>query len=104
MENVCSGLYHGFVIMSKLKLAGRRQTEACRLESFKLDYFFFNVAIQDSMEWLDYHLHDFDILDISQKQKPLRIECPFAPPEYNEYGPNVFYTTDVPLKMFLKND
>ena len=54
------------------------------------------------MGWLDYHLHDFDILDISLSQKQLRIECPFAPPEYNEYGPDVFYTTDVPLKKFLK--
>ncbi len=61
-----------------------------------------HVAIQDSMGWLDYHLHDFDILDISPSQKQLHIECPFAPPEYNEYGPDVFYTTDVPLKKFLK--
>ncbi len=63
-----------------------------------------HVAIQDSLDWLDCHLHDFDILEILINRNPLRIECPFCIEDFNEYGPETFYTTETLLKIFLKKE
>lgn len=63
-----------------------------------------HVAIQDSMGWLDCHLHDFEIPDMVDNQRPLRIECPFEPPDYHEKGQTVLYTTEIPLKQYLKKE
>jgi len=61
-----------------------------------------HVAIQDSMGWEDYHLHGFEIEDGIYDGKLVRIECPFADPEFNEK--DYLYTTEIPLKMFFKQE
>jgi len=59
-----------------------------------------HVAIQDSMGWLDYHLHMFDIEDASRPKGKTRIECPFCIEDIEEEG--FLLTTEVPLKELFK--
>jgi hypothetical protein len=59
-----------------------------------------HVAIQDAMDWLDYHLHAFEIRIGRQMHQAVRIECPFAVDEIEEENP--LFSTEVPLSDFLK--
>lgn len=59
-----------------------------------------HVAIQDAMDWLDYHLHCFRIPGIGTSEYIAHIECPWGEPW--EMDPNWLFTTDVPIKDFLK--
>jgi hypothetical protein len=63
-----------------------------------------HVAIQDSIGWFDCHLHDFEIPDVIIDRRPLRIECPFEPPDEHEQGQEVLFTTESPLKQYLKKE
>ena len=55
----------------------------------------FHVAIQDSMGWLDYHLHLFSLLPPG-KRKPIMIGIP------DEYENNTLPGWDVPLTNYFK--
>lgn len=59
-----------------------------------------HVAIQDAMNWLDYHLHCFKIPGIGTSENIAHIECPWGEPW--EMDPNWLFTTEVPLKDYLK--
>ncbi len=58
-----------------------------------------HVAIQDAMGWLDYHLHMFEIKDKETRGGYIRIESPFAEPDFEEEG--TMLTTEVPVKSFF---
>ncbi|WP_424948224.1 plasmid pRiA4b ORF-3 family protein [Candidatus Spongiihabitans sp.] len=55
-----------------------------------------HVAIQDSMGWLDYHLHEFRLLP-PRKKKPILIGIPD-----DEYGGNILPGWEVPLPQYFK--
>jgi len=55
-----------------------------------------HVAIQDSMGWLDYHLHSFSLLP-PRKRKPILIGIPD-----DEYEDNTLPGCEVPLIQFFK--
>ncbi len=55
-----------------------------------------HVAIQDSMGWLDYHLHSFSLLP-PRKKKPILIGIPDE-----KYESNTLPGWDVPLTQFFK--
>ncbi|MCP5158720.1 MAG: plasmid pRiA4b ORF-3 family protein [Gammaproteobacteria bacterium] len=55
-----------------------------------------HVAIQDSMGWLDYHLHSFSILP-RRKRKPVVIGIPAA-----EYEEEISAGWEVPLNEYFK--
>ena len=55
-----------------------------------------HVAIQDSMGWLDYHLHSFSLLP-PRKRKPVLIGIPD-----DEYEDNTLPGWEVPLTQFFK--
>ena len=59
-----------------------------------------HVAIQDAMDWLDYHLHCFRIPGIGTSEYIAHIECPWGEPW--EMDPNWLFTTDIPIKDYLK--
>jgi hypothetical protein len=54
-----------------------------------------HVAIQDSMGWLDYHLHSYSILP-ARKRKPVVIGIP------DEYGEEMLAGWEVPLNEYFK--
>ena len=56
----------------------------------------FHVAIQDSMGWLDYHLHSFHIL-APRKRKPILIGIPD-----DEYEDAILPGWEIPLSRFFK--
>lgn len=60
-----------------------------------------HVAIQDTMDWLDYHLHCFMIPGIGTREYIAQIECPWGEPW--EMDPNWLFTTEVPIKEYFKN-
>lgn len=55
-----------------------------------------HVAIQDSMGWLDYHLHSFSLLP-PRKRKPILIGIP-----YDEYEDNTLSGWEILLSQFFK--
>ncbi len=60
-----------------------------------------HVAIQNVMEWWDYHLHHFDIPIKKNRGSSVHIECPlWAPWDMEE---DWLTTTEVPVKEYLKN-
>ena len=59
-----------------------------------------HVAIQDAMDWLDYHLHCFRIPGIGTLEDIAHIECPWGEPW--EMDPAWLFTTEVPLTDYLK--
>jgi len=59
-----------------------------------------HVAIQDAMDWLDYHLHCFKIPGIGTSEPIAHIECPWGEPW--EMDPDWLFTTEVPLIEFVK--
>jgi len=62
----------------------------------KYSFWDLHVAIQDSMGWLDYHLHSFSILPPG-KRKPILIGIPD-----DEYENNTVPGWDVPLTQYFK--
>ena len=60
-----------------------------------------HVAIQDAMDWADYHLHHFEIPGHGPKRSMLHIECPWWDPW--EMDDDWLITTEVPIKENLKN-
>lgn len=58
-----------------------------------------HVAIQDAMDWLDYHLHCFMIPGIGTREYIAHIECPWGEPW--EMEPHWLFTTEVPLRDFF---
>jgi len=59
-----------------------------------------HVAIQDAMDWLDYHLHCFKIPGKGTREYIAHIECPWGEPW--EMNPNWLFTSEVPIKDYLK--
>jgi len=59
-----------------------------------------HVAIQDAMDWLDYHLHCFRIPGKGTFEDIAHIECPWVEPW--EMDPDWLFTTEVPLTDYLK--
>jgi len=67
-------------------------------ESFT--FYDLHVAVQDSMDWLDYHLHCFRIPGIGTFEEIAHIECPWWDPW--DMDDDWLITTEVPLKDFLR--
>lgn len=59
-----------------------------------------HVALQDAMDWLDYHLHCFRIPGIGTFEDIAHIECPWWDPW--DMDEDWLLTTEVPLKDFFK--
>ncbi|MBU4254161.1 MAG: hypothetical protein KJ727_06150 [Acidobacteria bacterium] len=86
------------VFQFKIALHGTRPALWRRLlipESFT--FYDFHVAIQDAMNWLDYHLHHFEIPGAgSSPDSALHIECPWYEPF--DRDDDWLLTTEVKLK------
>jgi len=59
-----------------------------------------HVAIQDAMDWQDYHLHHFEVPDQERKGTRVHIECPWWDPWDMEN--DWLITTEVFIKDFFK--
>lgn len=59
-----------------------------------------HVAVQDAMDWLDYHLHHFEVPGKEQKGDRVLIECPWWEPW--DMDDDWLITTEVPIKHYLK--
>ncbi len=59
-----------------------------------------HVAVQDAMDWLDYHLHHFEVHGKEQKGARVHIECPWWDPW--DMDDDWLITTEVPIKDYLK--
>ena len=59
-----------------------------------------HVAVQDAMDWLDYHLHNFEVPGKEQKRDRVHIECPWWEPW--DMDDDWLITTEVPIKDYLK--
>jgi len=59
-----------------------------------------HVAVQDAMDWLDYHLHHFEVPGKEQKGDRVHIECPWWEPW--DMDDDWLITTEVPIKDYLK--
>jgi len=62
-------------------------------------FYDFHVALQDAMNWLDYHLHCFRIPGIGTFEEIAHIECPWWDPW--DMDKEWLTTTEVPLKDYL---
>lgn len=64
-----------------------------------------HVAIQDAMDWKDYHLHHFQSRSKNQRgdlrASAIHIECPWFDPF--EMDDDWLITTEVPIKKLLKD-
>lgn len=60
-----------------------------------------HVAIQNVMEWEDYHLHHFEISVKKNRGSSVHIECPLWAPWDMEK--DWLTTTEIPVKEYLKN-
>jgi len=60
-----------------------------------------HVAIQDVMDWKDYHLHCFIIPGIGTFEEIAHIECPWWDPW--DMDEDWLITTETPLKDFFRN-
>ena len=60
-----------------------------------------HVAVQDAMDWLDYHLHQFSVPGKEQKGDRDHIECPWWDPW--DMDDDWLITTEVPIKDYLNN-
>ena len=63
-------------------------------------FYDFHVAIQDAMDWLDYHLHHFSVSHKEQKGVRIHIECPWWEPW--EMDDDWLVTTEVPIQDYFK--
>jgi hypothetical protein len=89
------------VYQFKISLRGTRPPVWRRIQVPESYTFYdLHVAIQDAMGWLDYHLHMFEFKDKGDYGRDIRIDCPFADPDFEEEEP--ILTTEVPIKAFFK--
>ena len=58
-----------------------------------------HVAVQDAMNWLDYHLHHFEIPVKEQKRERVLIECPWCDPW--DMDDDWLITTEIPIKDYI---
>ena len=59
-----------------------------------------HVAIQDVMDWFDYHLNMFEVEDKRSKSGITRIESPFTDPDFIQEG--LILSTEIPLSLFFR--